>query len=224
MTIPTVFQDRASPRFVISMNRSKEGDLQVQACEISCAEFINRTGFDKQPSLQDVFIPSFVEKIKALLEPVGTQAEVLSFPEKVIQIPGLILAKAHVMITEMRDSAQMIILRFMHFFGGANRLFLKDVGLDDSIARRSEEIALDITSQLALPILDIVNALSRDLKDIGAKTWPVQVQLNDKASQFEQQIELIKRFLQTVSDGEDDSKKEAAPPRVFGPHVDGFLT
>lgn len=186
-------------RFVLNIVRNAEGAFRVKACEISAPDFTNRSTFGKKNQLEDVLNEDLARSLIARLQDVSDEHQVLSFPEFIVELPGLILAHAHVVAAETRNGVQSILVRFRHFIGALNYAFKATRGLTTSIAEQNERIATDMINDISMPLLNLVRSSAMEISMPMETAKGVIDRLAFRAQEIEFHIELIKRYARSLS-------------------------
>ncbi|MDW4497636.1 hypothetical protein R5H30_06555 [Sulfitobacter sp. D35] len=172
----------------------RDGRIGVRACEITSHSFRNRTSFPEICAIETVIVERIAQAIRSVVEglpPSG--AHVLSIPEFLVELPGLVLSGAHVLVTDVQDGARNAIFRFKEFLGAINFAFLTDIGFEQSITDHNERLATNILADLCMPLLNLCrhSQFTRQIDPGG----DVARQIADKASELEFRTELLKRFV-----------------------------
>lgn len=166
--------------------------VSVRSCEVIGRNFRNRVSFQETSELEDILVDRLTDAIKSSLKTLSEGAQVLSLPDFLVELPGLALAGAHVMVMEAKDGMRNAIFRFNDFLGTVNNAFKLDIGFSEPYATHSEKLAVNILEEICLPILNLCRAfdiLNTTQDRAFAKA------ISDKAMEFEFQTELLKRFV-----------------------------
>ncbi|QBF30552.1 hypothetical protein CFI11_04905 [Thalassococcus sp. S3] len=128
---------------------------------------------------------------------ISDDAEVISLPEFLVQIPGLIISRAHILVSEMADGLRHVMCRFQHVMGSLSRMFKIDIGLGEQLFDMRERIAVEVLRDISMPLLDLCARL-RAVKtndDLGE----IATHLADKSSEIGLFTEMLKRYVTDMS-------------------------
>ncbi|WP_245897296.1 hypothetical protein [Roseobacter denitrificans] len=167
-------------------------EVSVRSCEVIGRNFRNRVSFQESCDLNTILAPRLTDAIRASLKTLSEGAQVLSLPDFLVELPGLVLAGAHVMVMEAKDGARNAIFRFTEFMGTVNNAFKLDVGFSEPYATHSDKLAVNILEEICLPILNLCRAF--DMLNLTQDRAFAKA-ISDKAMEFEFQTELLKRFI-----------------------------
>lgn len=187
----------------ITINLILRGDarISVRSCEVLGRGFRNRTSFQNVAELNDVLVAPLANAIRNSISTISDGAQVLSLPEFLVELPGLALSGAHVIIMEATDGARNAILRFKDFIGSINNAFRPDIGFQEPYATHSEKLAANVLADICLPLLNLCREM--DFAEIAGRGVPT-ADLLAKAREFEFQAELLKRFVYNAGTGYAD--------------------
>ncbi len=116
----------------------------------------------------------------------------MSLPDFLIELPGLVLSGAHVMVMETKEGVRNAIMRFKEFMGAVNNAFRADIGFHQPYANHSEKLAINVLAEVCLPILN----LCRNFEELNfSNDRGKALNIADRAREFEFQTELLKRFI-----------------------------
>lgn len=181
-------------RLVFKLTRDVSGDLTVLACEVLGSSFTNRTLFHKSSKPKDVFTEDLAKDICEIVRTIGTGHQVVSRPEYVIERRGLTLSVLHVIAAEMRDGVQQLIVRFKTFIGSIGHVLAPKIGFEPTLANTQERVALDVLSEIAMPIMDLCTYSMLSSEQHNPQIAKVHSNLQEKARDLAINIELLKRF------------------------------
>ena len=187
--------------------------VTVRSCEVIGRNFRNRVSFQESSHLDDVLVARLTEAIKSSLKTLAGGAQVLSLPDFLVELPGLALAGAHVMVMEAKDGVRNAIFRFTEFMGTINNAFKLDIGFSEPYATHSERLAISVLEEICLPILNLCRAfdmLNMTQDQMFAKA------VSDKAMEFEFQTELLKRFVANAAVVRGNAQRD----RAYGSEMD----
>ena len=218
---PSITPVLSNRRLTINL-RQKEGDfVEVQSCEVAGNDFLNRTTFRANRCLEDVFVTRLAEALADLMATLPSGAHMLSKPDFVLELPGAILAGVRLLVSETRNGARTMIVRFKEFLGGVNKLMKAEIcGVEEAANRNAENLAVNALVDICVPIMNFCR--SAEFEGIGGGGHASRI-VEDKVREFEFHAELLKRYLaaQDVAASENakpvtidrQMKIEAASPR-----------
>jgi hypothetical protein len=214
--LPSVLSDR-----VLTINLLLDGSeqLSVRSSEVIGRRFRNRISFADTNSIDDVLVDKLAYAIRRCLAKVPDGAHVLSLPDFLIELPGLVLSGVHVMIMDVRDEVRSAILRFREFIGSINHAFQCDIGTEEPCASYGERLAVNVLEDICLPLLNVARELEFAQTRSGA---PLSRALEDKVREFEFQTELLKRFIHNAGMHQEQAQSPLIDRygRMSLPHVD----
>jgi hypothetical protein len=179
-------------RLTLNILLRADDQLELRSCEVKGANFRNRTTFSEHTRLEDILVSTVAAKIRSAFASLPQGTQVLSLPDFIVELPGLVLAGAHILVTDFRDGLRSAIFRVKEFIGGINVAFNCDVGFHDSLTEQNERLATSILCDICLPVLNFFR------HGDGAPLQRMQSdyqQIQDRAREFEFQTELLKRYV-----------------------------
>lgn len=188
----SVVPDIASRRLTINLMMYDDGFITVQSCETTGDNFLNRTSFRGARSLTDVFVLELADALSTCLNALPKGAHMLSVPDFMVELPGIALSGARVLVSDARDGARSVIIRFKEFLGAFNRILKPKVGFDEPLSANSEKLALNALMDICIPIMNF--ARSPELRSLDPD-GEFQDLLEMKVQEFEFNAELLKRFV-----------------------------
>ncbi len=176
--------------------------ISVRSCEILGQNFRNRVSFQGVNEINDVLVTSLALALRKSLASVPDDGpHVLALPEFIVEVPGLMLCGAHVMVMKARNGLRNAIVRFREFMGSVNEAFHHDLGFQGTDPSHTERLAASVFNDICLPMLN----LCRDMEFARESgTVKVPAELIAKAQEFEFQAELLKRFIFNAGSGHSD--------------------
>lgn len=117
-------------RFIVNLMAEKGETPYVRSCEVVSSAFRNRTSFVNTMPLEEVFCDSIAEGLNDCVNMLSGETQVISLPSLILEVPGLVLAGAHILTTVNDDGSQSIIIRFRISLGGIGYAFRPDVGFE----------------------------------------------------------------------------------------------
>lgn len=188
----SVIPEIAARRLTINLVVHLDGLIDVKSCETSGQRFLNRTTFRGVRSLSDVFIAEIATALRDCLKTLPDGAHMLSFPDFLVEIPGLVLSGVRILASETRDGARSVIMRIKEFLGAFNHILKPKVGFDEALSTNTEKLALSALMDICVPILNF--ARSTELKQMDPE-GRLRDTLEMKIREFEFNAELLKRFV-----------------------------
>lgn len=189
-------------RFIITMWAEPDQSAYVRSCEVYGANFRNRTSFNKDTGLEQVFCLRFAAALRECLEGLSMKSQVISLPSFLVELPGLTIRGAHVIATKVKDGPLNIIIRFGSFLGGINYAFRNSLGFDNSVSDEHEALGARILEDIASPLLDICNAAETGLSDAVEKLGAFGRGVCARSHEVRFRVELLKRFVAGQQPGE----------------------
>lgn len=199
----------------LSMNLILDGPdvVWLRSCEVVGNGVRSRISFADNRRMEDVVVHRLVQAIAINLRKLPEGAHVLSLPECLIEVPGLLLAGAHVMVTDVTETVRSVIFRFKEFVGAINRAFQVDVGIEADIPTQTEKLALEVLEDICMPLLNLWHSLDSMIEPQGRTTGQ---HLLERAEEFRFRTELLKRFIGHSDHGRRDSLAKCDSGEVLG--------
>ncbi|UWR86013.1 hypothetical protein K4L05_08045 [Phaeobacter inhibens] len=181
-------------RFIVNLMAEKGETPYVRSCEVVSSAFRNRTSFVNTMPLEEVFCDSIAEGLNDCVNMLSGETQVISLPSLILEVPGLVLAGAHILTTVNDDGSQSIIIRFRISLGGIGYAFRPDVGFGAGLEDLTREVSAQVLTDLALPLLNVLSATEAGLVDAESAIGSLSQQLADRVHEIRFQIELVKRY------------------------------
>lgn len=181
-------------RFIVNLMSEKGETPYVRSCEVVSSAFRNRTSFVNTMPLEEVFCDSIAEGLNDCVNLLSGETQVISLPSLILEVPGLVLAGAHILTTVNDDGSQSIIIRFRISLGGIGYAFRPDVGFGAGLEDLTREVSAQVLTDLALPLLNVLSATEAGLVDAESAIGSLSQQLADRVHEIRFQIELVKRY------------------------------
>ncbi|UWR94021.1 hypothetical protein K4K96_08175 [Phaeobacter inhibens] len=181
-------------RFIVNLMSEKGETPYVRSCEVVSSAFRNRTSFVNTMPLEEVFCASIAEGLNDCVNMLSGETQVISLPSLILEVPGLVLAGAHILTTVNDDGSQSIIIRFRISLGGIGYAFRPDVGFGAGLEDLTREVSAQVLTDLALPLLNVLSATEAGLVDAESAIGSLSQQLADRVHEIRFQIELVKRY------------------------------
>jgi len=187
--LPSDFSDRV---LTFNLMLSGKDKIAVRSCEVIGRSFRNRISFGEANDLDTVLVHRLAATIRSCLARLPDGAHVLALPDFLLEIQGLALSGVHVMVMEVKEGVRNAIFRFKEFVGEVDVAFRDGVGLRTPLSSYSERLAVNVLSDICLPILNMAREMEFAHLEEGRPLPPALV---DRAREFEFQTELLKRFI-----------------------------
>ncbi|WP_244462741.1 hypothetical protein [Phaeobacter gallaeciensis] len=181
-------------RFIVNMMAEKGGAPYVRSCEIVSSAFRNRTSFVNTMPLGEVFCDAIADGLNDCVNMLSGETQVISLPSLILEVPGLVLAGAHILTSVNEDGSLSIIIRFRISLGGIGYAFRPDVGFGAGLEDLTREVSAQVLTDLALPLLNVLSATEAGLVDAESAIGSLSQQLADRVHEIRFQIELVKRY------------------------------
>ena len=166
--------------------------VTLRSCEVLGRGFRTRVSFNETRNIEDALVQRLSSTIKSCLQTLPDGAHVLSLPEFLVEMPGLVLSGVHIMVMEAKDGVRNAIFRFKEFMGAINNAFHDDIGFEEPGANHSEKLAVNVLAEICLPILNLCRSFEELNLGLDRRT---ALEISDRAREFEFQTELLKRFI-----------------------------
>ncbi len=187
--IPSDLSDRT---LTFNLTLNDDTTVSLRSCEVLGRTFRNRVSFNSTKMIDDVLVARLANAITSCLRTLPDGAHVLSLPEFLVELPGLVLSGVHVMVMEAKGGLRNAILRFKEFMGSVNSAFRHDIGFHEPYSNHSEKLAVNVLAEVCLPILN----LCRSFEELNfGNDRQRALEISDRAREFEFQTELLKRFI-----------------------------
>jgi len=185
-----------SRKFIVNLLSLEGDEPKLRSCEVTQSHVRNRTSFTKETSLRDVFSDEIAAGLEYCLGKLSqADTEIISLPNLVLEVPGIVLGGAQVLAKNGPDGSLNIIIRFKFFLGGINRVFKHDVGFGDTIDDYNARTSTLVLADIAMPILNLCNAAQAGIFDADRDVGIFVKALSEKSNDIQFQIELIKRYV-----------------------------
>ncbi|WP_375280502.1 hypothetical protein [Pseudooctadecabacter sp.] len=196
-----------SHRFVVNLIADADSVAEVRSCEVIGAHHRNRFSFPSRVTVDEVFVDEVAYGVSHCLAALSNTTEVVSLPSVTIEIPGLSLAKAHLITTRADDGSLGIILRFKMVLGGVNRAFRPELGIEASVSDQTSHMSALVLTDIVMPFLDLCTAAENGGLDTSKGLDTFIDTLIERSQDVRFQAELIKRFVAAAA--EADAPKKA---------------
>jgi hypothetical protein len=183
------FSDRT---LTLNLTLKSAGGISLRSCEVIGRGFRHRTSFQQVSAIEDILVERLAQAIRASFANLPDGTRVLALPEFLVELPGLALSGAHVMIMEIKDGLRNAIFRFKEFLGSVDNAFQEEMGFHEPYANHAEKLAINVLADICLPLLNLSRQL--DFASAGLRAG-IPFELRDRVQEFEFQTELLKRFI-----------------------------
>jgi hypothetical protein len=202
--------DLSGRQMFLNLAIQENGRVFVRSCEIVGPKFRTRTSFHDLNDIDDILMPQLANTVKECLADIPEGSQVVSLPELFVEMPGLVLSSAHVLVMTVNDGVRHAIVRFKEFIGAVNRAFLPQIGFQDSILTYNERLATNVLREVCLPILNMCREL--EFMDKHSSNFPQR--LAERSNEFEFQTELLKRYIRSNSPADMEEHQRLAANRT----------
>lgn len=206
--------DAGAHRFVVNLMFSDRKTVEVRSCEAIGPNYRNRFTFPNHVSVQDVFVPAMRQGIEQCLSALSYITEVVSLPSVSIEIPGLSLARAHLMATKDELGNLAIIIRFKLLVGSVTQAFRPDLGLQRSVSDHSAHTSALVLADMVMPLLDLCAAVEAGGVKNSLEFDRFVDTLLERADDVRFQAELIKRFVANAPAAPQDAPQNSDPQAI----------
>lgn len=182
-------------RFVVNLIAEGDGPAEVRSCEVIGAHHRNRFSFPSRVAIEDVFVDEIGAGVRNCLSSLSNTTEVVAMPSVSLEIPGLSLARAHLITTKADDGSLGIILRFKIVLGSVNLAFRPELGIEDSVSDHASHMSALVLTDIVMPFLDLCSAAEDGSLTTTAGFDEFIDTLIDRSQDVRFQAELIKRFV-----------------------------
>ncbi len=192
-------------RLTLNLVLSDRGDVDVRSCEVISKTFRNRTTFPDFRRLETVVVEKLAQAVRVALKDLPEGAQVLSLPDFLIELPGLVLSGVHLLVTNTKGGVRNAIFRFKEFLGAVNEMFLDKIGFNGSSVDHNERLATHVLTDICLPLLNLCSQMEHMMRDVQR---PVHTTLKDRAKELEFNTELLKRFIFNSASGNPEAPQQ----------------
>lgn len=206
-----VASDLSERTLTFNLILKDRADIALRSCEVLGLGFRTRTSFHEVSSIDDTLVERLAMAMRKCLATIPDGAHVLSLPEFLLELPGLALSGAHVLIMESRNGARNAIFRFKEFIGAVNFAFRENVAQTETLATHAERLAINVLADICLPILNISREMAFANQRDGERP---STEMADKVHEFEFQTELLKRFIFNAGIGHADLSQAHIDPQL----------
>lgn len=193
------------------------GVVSIRSCEVLGRGFRNRVSFQHLAPIQDIMVGILAQAMDKCLNKLPEGAHVLSLPEFLVELPGLVLSGVHVMVMDAKDGVRNAIFRFKEFMGSINNAFRGDLGFSEAGSSHYEKLAMNVLEDICMPILNLCRSF--ETMNFGQNNLAT-MELQNRAREFEFQTELLKRFIFNASMEQERQHLVAGPTVRSSLHIE----
>jgi hypothetical protein len=180
-------------RLTLNLTVHPDGAINIRSCEVISRVFRSRTTFPDLSDIGDLLVPGVTKHIGSALSDISEGPQVISLPEMLIEIPGLVLSGAHILMSAAQDGTRNAIFRFKEFLGAVNQMFKIEIGFNGNLMEDNERLATNVLADICLPILNTCQQIDRATFS-RPLVFPGNA-IRAKLAELEFQTELLKRFI-----------------------------
>ena len=180
-------------RLTLNLTVHPDGAINIRSCEVISRVFRNRTTFPDLSDICDLLVPGVTKHIRPALTDISEGSQVISLPEMLIEIPGLVLSGAHILMSAAQDGTRNAIFRFKEFLGAVNQMFKIEIGFNGNQVEDNERLATNVLADICLPILNTCQQIDR--ATFSRPMFFPSNAIRAKLAELEFQTELLKRFI-----------------------------
>lgn len=199
MTIDTSQTDMLSIQLSLETPNS---DYQVDSVDIHQPNFRHRLTFSGNKEVDAILSPRLAAYIADLLNRLDLETMVLSEPDAVVDLPGLVLGKLRVLVHAAKTKARQVIVRFAYFIGGVQAAFRVSTHFDLPTLSHREALAVAALHDICIPVFDVVSSALGGLFDDNARQETPRTRLqklSDVESDLLFYLQLLKRYVSATS-------------------------
>lgn len=181
---------------------SSHTEYQVDSVDIYQPNFKHRLSFSGEKSVAEVLSPRLAEYITALLKRLDQDTMVLSEPDAVVDLPGLVLGKLRVLVHTAKTKSRQVIVRFAYFIGGVQAAFRVATHFELPTLSHREALAVAALHDICIPVFDVVSsAIGGLFDDHTARSSPRErlSRLSDVESDLLFYLQLLKRYVSAAN-------------------------
>ncbi|WP_299953404.1 hypothetical protein [uncultured Roseobacter sp.] len=201
--LPSDLSDRV---MTLNLTVKEDKSISVRSCEVLGRGFRNRVSFQETSELERVLVAKLAHSVRKCISTIPDGAHVLSLPDFLVEVPGLVLSGAHILVMEIKDGMRNAIVRFKEFMGALNNAFHPDIGFQEPYANHAERLATNVLADICLPLLNMCRDMEYAQVDAHER---LPQGFAERAREFEFQTELLKRFIFNAGIG------HAQPTQVY---------
>lgn len=196
-TVP-VASDISERVLTLNLALAEDKTVTLRSCEVLGRGFRNRVSFQNRSEIETILVARLAHSLQKCLAGLPDGAQVLALPEFLVELPGLVLSGAHLLVMELKNGARNAIFRVLNFMGAANNAFQQDIGFQEPYSNHAERLAINVLSDICLPLLNMCREM--EYAQVEARDH-LPTGFAERAHEFEFQTELLKRFIFNAGTG-----------------------
>lgn len=185
-----------SDTFIVNLRRESGGVPMVASVELVLPEMRNRYSFKPRKPLEDVFDLEFAARLNGVLERLADQERLVSVPDFLHEIPGLVMSGLRILVTTADDGAETIMLRIRHYIGAIKKIFAFDPAMSATSYATREKIAVDVLEDIISPLFDLISLDVPGMEEIIEKHAPAIRKRMSQISMRQEEIVFFTGLLQ----------------------------
>ncbi|MEL7117134.1 MAG: hypothetical protein AAGP08_16385, partial [Pseudomonadota bacterium] len=153
---------------MLSIQISLDDDMrtyQVDSVDIYQPNFRHRLSFSSDKSVGAILAPDLADYVNAILGRIDRDTMVLSEPDAVLDLPGLVLGKLRVLVHTSKTKTRQVIIRFAYFIGGVQAAFRVATHFSLPTISHREALAVAALHDICIPVFDVVSSAISGLFD-----------------------------------------------------------
>ena len=159
--------EEAASRLNVSIKRAPDGACVVQYVEFSQKGTLTRCMFSERNSLSEVLSAQLLAELSQMIDDTDGRVGVHSYPDFILHLPGLMLTKARILVTQASTGVHSILVRFAQCFGNVVAAFSPQarpwqVGHD-----QTQLIAAESLEKVFIPLMNVADYLRQDVEDLN---------------------------------------------------------
>lgn len=183
--------------------------ISLRSCEVLGRGFRNRVSFQDRSDIDSILVSRLAHSVRKCLLSIPDGAHVLSIPDFLVELPGLVLSGVRVLVMEFKDGARNAIFRVKDYMGGLNNAFHADIGFLEPYSEHSDRLAVNVLADICLPLLNMCREMETSQVE---KPHYLPTDFNDRVKEFEFQTELLKRFIFNAGTGQVEATQVYLEP------------
>lgn len=230
MTALTFEDNSEADRIVVNFTRSAHDDLLVKSVEIMTGDMRNRYSFRGGRAVANVFQQDLADLMNSAIAKMSDGDRLLSLPDFLYSIPGLVLSGMRVLTSPMEDGGDAVMVRFKYYVGAIKQIFRFEPSMMISSPTVRERIAVDVLHDIVSPIFDLLSLSQSTSRALLADHAEAVGRRLDRLDQQMEELKFYSGLLQRyvagcqhdAAQGKLADMAEDAPPRLEaanGTHV-----
>ncbi|PUB11582.1 hypothetical protein [Yoonia sediminilitoris] len=184
----------SSQRLVVALQITSNEAARVVSCTFDGRNFQNSTVFDEAATIDGVFAGDIAKAFCDCIAGLAYESQVIALPDIRIETEGVTLSDLTIITKQGLSGTLDVALRFRQFVGGFSPLFTAQTGFGSNLDDHTSRLSAVVLSDLAMPILNLCEALDEPLNDAGPSFARFAQTLARHSHEVKLQIELLKRF------------------------------